>query len=380
MNKRLIVLALPLLLAACNGQNPSSQEEGTRVITDMIGREVTLNKATPKRVVCIGAGALRLYSYIADTSLLCGVEDIDNETLENRPKMFDGVARPYVTKYKDVFAKLPSCGVGGPNAQSPEEEKILACRPDIVISQYTDVQSENALQEKLGIPVVTVRTGSADALGTETKDSLKLLGEIFGQKEKADSLVSYIESEQKTIYDRTLPVADNENKAYICGLGNWGTTNHLMTAQNFQPFQNAHIPNVVSGLATGGIQAIEKEKFVEWSKDMDMMVFDAAAIKNIKPLYKEDNTMFDTCKAFQTGEVYLQMAYNAYFSNIELVLANSWFVAKSFYPSLFEDIDMATKTNEITTRFLGEGLYSKIKEYPHSFGGYQKIDVKTFFN
>ena len=90
--------------------------------------------------------------------------------------------------------------------------------------------------------------------------------------------------------------------------------------------------------------------------------------------------MFDTCKAFQTGEVYLQMAYNAYFSNVELVLANSWFTAKSFYPAQFEDIDMAAKTDEITTKFLGGNLYSQIKEYPHSFGGYQKINVDTFFN
>lgn len=39
-----------------------------------------------QRVVCIGAGALRLYSYIGDVSLLCGVEDIDNETLSERPE------------------------------------------------------------------------------------------------------------------------------------------------------------------------------------------------------------------------------------------------------------------------------------------------------
>ena len=32
------------------------------------------------RVVCIGAGALRQYSFIGDMSLLCGVEDIDNIT------------------------------------------------------------------------------------------------------------------------------------------------------------------------------------------------------------------------------------------------------------------------------------------------------------
>ena len=112
-----------------------------------------------QRVVCIGAGALRLYSYIGDVSLLCGVEDIDNETLSERPKMFDSVARPYVLAHSDMFASLPSCGVGGPNAQSPEAEKILTCEPDIVISLYGDADKANALQEQLGVPVVTLMTG-----------------------------------------------------------------------------------------------------------------------------------------------------------------------------------------------------------------------------
>ena len=50
------------------------------------------------------------------------------------------LARPYVTAYGDAFSKLPSCGVGGPNAQAAEAEKILSCNPDIVISEYEDVE------------------------------------------------------------------------------------------------------------------------------------------------------------------------------------------------------------------------------------------------
>ena len=136
-----------------------AEERAEITVTDLIGREVTVTPGSYQRVVCIGAGALRLYSYIGDVSLLCGVEDIDNETLSERPKMFDSVARPYVLAYGDVFASLPSCGVGGPNAQSPEAEKILTCEPDIVISLYGDADKEDALQEQLGVPVVTLMTG-----------------------------------------------------------------------------------------------------------------------------------------------------------------------------------------------------------------------------
>ena len=139
-----LLLAAVMLLALCacsGGEKPAPDggkepEQEAVTVNDMIGREVSVTPGSYSRVVCIGAGALRMYSYIGDASLLCGVEDIDNTTLDERPKMFDSVARPYMLAFGDVFSKLPSCGVGGPNAQAAEAEKILACEPDIVIAEY----------------------------------------------------------------------------------------------------------------------------------------------------------------------------------------------------------------------------------------------------
>ena len=89
--------------------------------------------------------------------------------------------------------------------------------------------------------------------------------------------------------------------------------------------------------------------------------------------------MFDTCKAWTEGEVYLEMAYNAYYTNCEIALINTWFIAKTVYPDRCEDIDMTAKTNEVTKMFFGEELAEKIFAKPMSFGGYQKIDTATFF-
>jgi len=89
--------------------------------------------------------------------------------------------------------------------------------------------------------------------------------------------------------------------------------------------------------------------------------------------------MFDTCKAWQEGEVYLEMAYNAYYTNYEIALINTWFIAKTVYPELFADIDMTEKTNEVTKVFLGAELAEEIFACPNSFGGYGKIDTETFF-
>ena len=54
-------------------------------------------------------------------------------------------------------------------------------------------------------------------------------------------------------------------------------------------------------------------------------------------------------------------------------------LAKTAYPELFEDIDITEKCNEVTQAFFGMDLADQIFSAPSSFGGYQQIDVATFF-
>ena len=378
----ILAVAMLVSLCACGVQekpNPNGGESVT--VTDMVGRQVAVTPGSYKRVVCIGAGALRMYSYIGDVALLAGVEDIDNTTLAERPKMFDSVARPYVLAFGETFNKLPSCGVGGPMAQAAEAEKILACNPDIVISEFEDTEKSNALQEQLGVPVITLGAGSKGVFDEKFSGSMELLGKIFAQEEKAAKLNKFVAEEKAAIEAKVanIPEADKPS-VYICGLGNWGTTDHLMTAESYISFEIAGVKNVVNGLGIQGIGPIEEEKFVELGEKMDIIIMDAAAVKNIKPLYAEDKTMFDTCKAWKNGEVYLQMAYNAYYTNYEIALINTWFIAKTVYPEVFADVDLTAKTNEVTKMFLGAELAEEIFACPSSFGGYGKIDTSTFFN
>ena len=112
------LLALTLLcsLAACKKKDATAGTTGAEgntpaqeiTVTDMIGREVEVVPGSYQRVVCVGAGALRMYTYVGDVALLAGVEDIDNTALPERPQMFDSVARPYVLAYEDVFPERVS--------------------------------------------------------------------------------------------------------------------------------------------------------------------------------------------------------------------------------------------------------------------------------
>ena len=194
--KKLISLLLAMLMvlglfAGCADEPAVTEPASAEVnVTDMIGREVEVTPGSYERVVCIGAGALRMYSYICGAELLVGVEDIDNESLADRPRMFDSVARPYVIAFGDEYETLTSCGVGGPMAQTAEAEKILSCNPDIVISEYEDVEKANALEEQLGVPVITLKSGANGVFDESFYSTLTLLGKIFCKEDRASAIRS----------------------------------------------------------------------------------------------------------------------------------------------------------------------------------------------
>ena len=104
--KRILCLFLAVLLTlslcACGAAVPAQTEPSTQpapqtapvsteapsdtiTVTDMIGRSVQIQPGSYQRVVCIGAGALRMYSYVGDTALLCGVEDMTTPPLPSAP-------------------------------------------------------------------------------------------------------------------------------------------------------------------------------------------------------------------------------------------------------------------------------------------------------
>ena len=125
--KRVLALVLALMMTltlfGC-GEKPA--EDGTDdapktvTITDMIGRQVEIVPGSYQRVVCIGAGALRLYSYVGDVSLLCGVEDIDNTTLEDLLVQAGGLLESASTVRVDVSRRIRDTRSMYPGKQTAE--------------------------------------------------------------------------------------------------------------------------------------------------------------------------------------------------------------------------------------------------------------------
>ena len=78
-------LAITMLFSLCAcGTAGSANEQASAqavTITDMIGRQVTVIPGSYQRVVCGGAGALRMYCYIGDVNCKDDVRHGDYETI-----------------------------------------------------------------------------------------------------------------------------------------------------------------------------------------------------------------------------------------------------------------------------------------------------------
>lgn len=336
-------------------------------ITDMIGRVVTIPTKIEK-VVCVGAGSLRLFSYFGQMDKLVGVEDVE------KTRTSKVTIRPYQLAYENLLANLPSCGVGGPSG-SADAEKILACNPDIIFSLYTSDKSEmDKLQAQTGTPVVTFSYGSNAPFNETTLNAITLMGKILGGDaiSRAKEITDYIKNVQNTIQNTTKDVSKDKT-AYLGCNSSWGTQGITSTSINYAPMTIANVRNAASEYLNIHTDKTVSEIDLEALVDMNpsVIILDTGGLSILKNEYSNNTQVLESLDAVKNGQIFLQMPFNAYYTNIEMAIANAYFIASSVYPEAFTDFDINKKTSEIMTFFFGKDVYPTIQEMMR--GGYQQI-------
>ena len=375
---RLLVLALLPLLVGCNNSSSSSEssaESEEVTITDPQGRSVTYNKNKVSKVICIGAGALRYYSYIGDVSNIIAVEEIDSETSFGVGQAL----RPYYMAGYDHFKTLPTIGKGGPMAQIADAEKLAAADPDIIVS-FLGADANTTLQNTIKKPVIGLKQGGDGIFDQVTLNSFKVLGDVFGRKERYEELATYIAACKLDFSSLTMTT-----DTYYCGgIGNWGQTSMYGSMLGFPVFKYAKVKSAIDDMEfkdkdgnviSKGQVTLDMEKLQ--AANPDHIFMDTAGINGFITDYKKEGNKakYDALKAFENGETYQLMPYNAYYSNLEVQLMSTYYVA-SIAHSEFH-LNLETKMNEITKKFLGKDMYNDIKAHQYGMGGYKKADLKT---
>ena len=158
-------VAAAVLCAACAA--------GARVVSDMSGRKVSIPDRV-ERVVPL-SNDLVVYIYTLNRGKLLGW----NRAPAERARRFLDPATLSLPELRTLSGK-------GMN-----EEAVLALRPDLLVASDEDaVVDADAVQKRLGIPVVKISTELS-----RTAEAYELLGECLGDRDRAAKLAAWARSE-----------------------------------------------------------------------------------------------------------------------------------------------------------------------------------------
>lgn len=362
-----VAAALVISLAACGGPGEGQDSAAAASaggdaleVTDLAGRSVTI-PAGADSFACIGPGCLRLYCYVAEKDQLAGVEDVE--------KTWGKTGRPYAMALGDVEG-LAAIGPGGPGS-APDAERLLASGAEVVFTTYAMEPAEiQELQDKLSIPVVALRYGEASLFSQEVNQSLDLIGQITGREERAQEVVNYFAQAKADLESRAAGVQDPPT-VYLGCQSYQGSHGIESTTGDYPLFNALHARNVVEEAGIDGYVILDKEKLLEL--DPDFLIIDAGGLSVLQEDYTTNPDFYESLSAVKQGDVYLQLPFNYYGTNLEIALADAYYIGTVLYPEAFSDVDPAEKFDEICQALLGIDAYETIAET--YFGGYQRLEL-----
>lgn len=331
-------------------------------VIDEAGRRVVVPTEV-KRIVALG-GALRLVTYLQAVDMVVGVEALETKPLE--------AGRLYGLAVADRVRDLPVIGEGGAGGKLPDFERVIAVHPDLIVAVGLDGGQVNTIQDKTGVPVVSVGSGAMGTLDLKrTRDSLTLLGRLLGRVERARELSVRIDSLERDLRARTAGRAERRT-AYVGAIGYRGRHGITSTDARYAPLAWVNGHNVADAVEQSDRQSghvfIDQEQLLLWNPDV--IFLDGSGIGKVREDYARNPAFYGMLAAVRNGCVWLMPPHNLYHTNIETALANAYFLGKILDPEAFVDIEPAVKADAIFELFIGVKAYDRLRQ---EYGGYGRV-------
>ena len=364
MKRFSILLLLTLLYSplfaggVTEGQEPSASGSGTLLVTDALGRDVQVPR-DPDYIICSGPGALRLATYLQVEDRVIAVDN-----MEGRQPAFD--ARPYALAHP-AYRDLPVFGEFR-GFDNPELILGLEPQPQVIFKTYPSMGYDPLeLEQKTGIPVVSLSYGDLVDHREDFYQSLRTMAEVLSCQKRAEEVITFIETAILDIQSRSSHVAAADRPTcYVGGIAYKGPHGMQSTEPVYPPFYFLHAHNVAFDPSISrqfqSYSEISKEKLIEW--DPDVLFIDISTIQSddaAGALYGLSHEhIYSYLSAVQSNEVYGLLPYNWYTQNFGSILADSYFVGSILYPEEFADMDPVLKADEIYEFLVGKPVYAEL--------------------
>ena len=354
----LLALSMALSLAACGTNAADSPAEGgSRVIVDALGREVEL-PAQVETVAALG-NAPRLCVYL---------QVQDRFVTINQGDLSDSSFMAYGWGNQEAWEKLPIATSGGYGVFHPEV--LLEADPDVILCTYeADIVKD--IEEQTGLPVVAVAQGTL--FGEDYEQALRILAVVCGVEERAEELIAYLNGCLEDLDARTKDIPDEDKPLLLGAAATFRGFHGIQGVYVDSPvFSAVHAKDAAAGLEKQSFDTgveVDKEIILNW--DPDIIFLDSGNLGLVKTEYSDDPGFFEQLKAVENGQVYQCPNSTANYTNVEIPLANAYYIGSILYPEAFADVDFEAKAAEIFETFLGRDGY--LEALTESGLGYSKI-------
>ncbi len=342
-------------------QTSSSQEEAksgeSYTVVDITGREVSFDKV-PEKVIALGHGTLKFYTYVAGPDKLIGIEEAE--------KTGHTVTGQSIHYAYPKLRELPTIGKGGAKFE-PDYELLKYSEPDVIFIAYENTKEElDELQSKLEIPVVGLSAGMNGKIFEEdTYNTFEIIGKVMKMEDRAEKINSFLKEVQQDLEKRGGDVSESP-KTYIGGCSYRGAQGILSTRTHLDLFDAPKVYNVMDELTEEKNVIIDKEKLVEINPEL--ILLDLSGKELLDEDMQADPNFYKSLDAFKNKKAYYIMPYFTYGMNFDTAILDMYYMGSLAHPDKFSDVDIAAKAAEIYTVFVGKDVYNDLLgTYPESF-------------
>ena len=345
MKKKMVRLGMAAAALLAAGGSAFAQEGGTKEVTDVLDRTITLPEDVEKVVV-----TFNLEEYLAVTGEE-GIDKLVGFSHDYWKGRREDAWKTYVTKFPQI-QELPDVGYN----DTISVESIISLDPDVVLMSapvnYDYIEPELDKFAEAGIEVAFVNYHKQTV--EMHRSSTELIGEIMGQEERAKEISDFYEDQVKLIEERISGLEENAErpKVYM----EYSIAPNTYGNSWADKMWGALIPqcggiNIAAGLSDGNSVEVAPEQVI--ASNPDLIVFTGCLVddnnENIVVGYGADREKaLERLQAYKEREGWSGL--NAVKNDRMAVLyhdlsrhifdfAGTQMLAKLCQPELFADVD-----------------------------------------
>jgi iron complex transport system substrate-binding protein len=365
----IIILAAAAATVLTNSSNDSekdSVEKIPTVITDMMGRNVTVN--LPVERIVYNFESINVLAMVAGPELFDITVGIVGDMEKFSKPTYDAYAKEY-PQFKDTKT------LGTPYEGTFSMENILNLGPDVFIlpsyvSTYGYITATDlGLLDKAGIPYVFVGFYNDSFDDGVYENNMTVLGKLFGKEDRAREITEQFNMEIDKVYSKLPTISEKDRPTVYLEIMD-GSEGYGMTAIRGEPeinyAQGHNIARDNSGIVSTLYGVIDKEFLI--TKDPDVIFFAVSTYYDVSlqsmfgfgtsPTEGELKAMagkylsrdgWSSLSAVKNNRVYF---IDANFRNSAECFVSLQTMAQWLYPDLFQDLDPIKELTDFYDRFL----------------------------